>query len=265
MSPRPAAERPLARQDRLIEIADLVLELGAIPLDRLAERFGVSTMTIYRDIAELEEGGVLVRSRGMVTARATSLNETTVAFRLARNTDVKQALSARAAQLVRSGQTIMVDDSSTVQGIVAEVAPKAPLTLITNAQVVAREAGGKQGVRLFVVGGRYRSTLDSFYGSSTIAVLGTLCADLCFLSITGIENGRLYHPYEENIEVKRAMMRSAARSVLVVDSSKFGHRSTHLLGGVEDFDVVVVDDGIPEAELAVLREADVQLELVPRP
>lgn len=242
-----------------------MLEVGAIPLDRLAERFGVSTMTIYRDLAELEEGGVLVRSRGMVTARATSLNETTVAFRLARNTEVKQALAIRAAQLVRSGQTIMLDDSSTVQGIVPAVAPKAPLTLITNAQAVAREAGGKQGMRLFMVGGRYRSSLDSFYGSSTIAVLGTLCADLCFLSITGIEDGRLYHPYEENIEVKRAMMRASAVTVLVVDSSKFGHRSTHLLGTVEDFDVVVVDDGIPERELAAIREADVRLELVPRP
>lgn len=261
-APTPPA---LDRQQRLATMAEDVLARGTVSVEEMAEQYGVSTMTVYRDLAELERSGIVTRTRGVVTARATSFSEASASFRSSLNTAVKTALAERAAQEVHAGSTIMLDDSTTLLRMVPLLDRHGPVTVITHSQAVAREAAALRSARLFVTGGRYRPELDSLFGSTTLSTLRSLRADVCFMSTTALDGGRLYHPLEENADVKQAMLASSRRAVLVVDSSKFGHGSTHHVASVDEFDLVIVDADAPKEELAIMREAGVDVVVVDSP
>ncbi|MGO1560259.1 Glycerol-3-phosphate regulon repressor GlpR [Actinomycetales bacterium JB111] len=253
---------PLDRQQRLATMAEYVLERGTLSVEDMAERYGVSTMTIYRDLAELERSGVVTRTRGTVTARATSFSEASASFRSSLNTSIKQRLSQRAAEEVHAGSTIMLDDSTTVLRMVPLIDERGPVTVVTHSLAVSNEASSLRSIRLFVSGGRYRSELDSLYGATTLATIRSLHADTCFMSTTALRGGQLYHPIEENVDLKRAMIESSSRSVLLLDSSKYGLGATHRVIGVEAFDLVITDTDAPREEIEIMRDAGVEVVLV---
>lgn len=252
-----------ARQRRLSELADVIYAEGPIRVDELAERFELSAMTIYRDIAELEQAGVVQLDRGQVSAATSSLNESSTEFRLSHNTTAKAALCAAAAAHLRRGMTVMLDDSTTTLRLVDAMTGLTPITVVTNSHMVLRAVSRIAGLDLVVAGGRYRAVTESFYGSTTVAALRGLSADVCVISAAAIDGGVCYHPYEECVDVKRAMLASARKRVLLADSSKFGRRALYVACPVDDFDVVIVDDRVPPAVLADLAERDAELVVVP--
>ena len=252
---------PLARQERLVRMAEMVLAAGSVHIEDLVKAFGVSAMTVYRDIASLEDSGVVHRARGLISAAATSLNETTSQFRLTQNTVEKAAIAARARQFVRPGRSVMLDDSSSAYWLLQEIVDVGPLTIVTNSQHIAREAGNRPGIELFVTGGIYRAVTDSFYGGTTTSVISNLRADVCFLSATAVGGGNLYHPYEEVVDVKRAMLGAAVLKVLLVDHTKFERHALHVIGPVGCVDVVVVDALTRPEDLEPFRAAGVRVEI----
>ena len=253
----PRRRRPNTRQERLVALAELVLAEGAVPVQRLAEHFGVSRMTAYRDVAELESAGVVFLVRGAAHAGSSSFTETTATFRAALNVDAKRALCAAVLPQLRPGCTVMLDDSSTLRPLIPMLAHLAPVTVITNSQVAASDVAGHPELRLVVAGGTYRHSLASYAGEATLAALRGLSADICLMSSTAVQRGVLYHPFEENAAVKRMMMRQSGRRILLVDASKFGLRATHRVGTVEEFDLVVTVGDIPAPERAALADVPV--------
>ena len=91
-----------------------------------------------------------------------------------------------------------------------------------------------------------------------------LRADVLFMSTTAISGGVAYQPDQDMAIAKRAMIAAAARRVLLVDHSKFGRVALHRLAPLTDFDLVMTDDGIDDAGLRQLREAQVPFEVVRR-
>lgn len=254
-----AAPRGAARSDRLHRLAEAVLEAGSLPVDTIVDRFGVSTMTAYRDVAELERQGVVVRSKGVVVAAASSLNETTARFRLTQHVEAKAAIALAARELVRPGMSLLLDDSSSGLALLRAVADRVPLTIATHSQVTAREVEAHPALELFVAGGSYRRATESFYGPATTAAIRALHADVSFMSVTAIRGDTAYHPYEEVAEVKRAMLESAQLRVLLADHSKFGRHALHVIGPASQWDVVVVDEATRAEHLAPFRDAGVRV------
>ena len=81
------------------------------------------------------------------------------------------------------------------------------------------------------------------------------------MSPTAILDGRLYHKSQETILIRHAMMAAAARKILLADHSKFRRRATHELAALTDFDVVIVDSGVEDRELAAMREHGVHVDV----
>lgn len=244
------APRPANRQQRLVALAQHVLEAGAVPMQQLADVFGVSRMTVYRDVADLERAGVLHVKNGVAVAVVSSFTETTHTFRTALHQDAKRSLCQAVRGRIRPGSTVFLDDSSTVLPLVAMLAEQAPMTIITHSQALAVEAAQYPELRLFVTGGTYRPAYDSYAGETTLATLRHLSADFCVMSSTAIHDATLYHPVEENAAVKRAMVERARTSILLADATKFGHRATHKVCWVNDFDLLAITGEIPAGELA---------------
>lgn len=261
---RTTAARPGLRQpERLDAITELVLESGTIRIDELVDLFGVSAMTIHRDLDTLDAKGILRKSRGVVTATATSLFEAGTEYRARQSRSDKEAVSLAAFDLVEPGQAVVMDDSTTGLYLADLLPQRQPLTVITNFQRVIDTLTGHQGIALISTGGQYYQWCEAFMGTLTLAGLATLQADIAFLSAPAVSNGVCYHQHHDAVLVKRAMFEAARKRVLLIDHSKFHKRALHAVNQVVDYDVVIVDSGVDPADLAFLDDTDVEVVIAP--
>ncbi|HSO70308.1 MAG TPA: DeoR/GlpR family DNA-binding transcription regulator [Arachnia sp.] len=240
-------------------IAELVIKHGSVTIDDIVKHTGVSTMTAYRDVRALEEAGLLQLHRGQVSAAASGLQEASAVFRLDQEPESKAKIARRVAELIPTGSSVALDDSTSGVYVIRELARSAPMTVITNSLLVAREAAQTQDLHLFVTGGTYEGWADALLGPTAISTLAGLDVDFCVLSASGISDGRCFHPYESVVQVKKAMMRSARTKVLALDHTKLQRKALHTFARLDEFDHVIVDPGIEPTDLQRLTEWGAQV------
>lgn len=254
----------LAPAERRERIAEIVLANEAVSARDLAVRFDVSVMTVHRDLDELERRGVLRKIRGGATPQPSSLFESNVRYRLATARVEKEALAQYALSMIEPGQALLLDDATTTLAL-AKLLPRiAPLTVITNYLATIQMLHSAPGIRLIALGGEYFPSHDSFLGIVCEDAITSLRADLFFMSTSAVCNGIAYHQEQEIVAVKRAMLRTATRSILLIDHSKLGKTALHQLAPLSAFDLVVVDDGVDVSGLRALEEAKVPFTVAPR-
>ncbi|WP_200837582.1 DeoR/GlpR family DNA-binding transcription regulator [Ruania rhizosphaerae] len=257
---RAPAEVTARRRNRIV---DLVQRDGSVSIEELGATFGVSTVTIYRDLADLESLGMIVRQRGVVTAAGSNLQEAPARFRLGQNEPAKLAIARHAAAMVPRGSAVMLDDSTTGVLTARELREFTPLTVVTNSLLVAEEVRASAGMRLVLTGGEYEAWAEALLGPIAAGTVASLAADVCLVSVSGITDGVTYHPYAEVAAVKKAMMRASARSVALIDHTKFRRRALHEVAPLTAFDTVVTDRGTSREVLELLREGGVNVEVAP--
>jgi DeoR/GlpR family transcriptional regulator of sugar metabolism len=238
-------------------MADYIGQEGSASFAALAERFGVSQMTVYRDAAELEARGVVRRTRGGVTVQPSSLFESNVRYRSSVRLEEKQAISVRAVEFVEPGMSVMMDDGTTMMPLVHLLPERAPLTVITNFVPMITALSDAPGIRLIALGGIYQQQHDCFTGLLCVDMINQVKADLLFLSPSAVDDGQVLHQEQEMVATKRAMMSSADKKVLLVDRSKLGRRALYRVAAVEEFDSVVTDDSGEPQDLSHISDRGV--------
>ncbi len=238
---------------------DMVLAEGTMRVDTLANELNVSLVTVYRDLSAMENLHLLTRNRGEVSAVTSSLSEMTPRMRAQDNTHAKNVIAEVAAGLISSGNSIMIDDSSTTIPFARKIASVLPLTVITNSQLISEILGPIKGVTLIGTGGQYRRWGESFHGSITVSAIRSMHADVCVMSDAAVSKLSICNPYEYVIETKRAMLESSSTRILLADSSKFERRALHTTAPISNFDIVVVDSGTSEETREKLRNAGVKV------
>ncbi len=248
--------RPSERHDAITE---LVLSTGTMRIEELADRFGVSTMTVHRDLDTLEARGVLRKSRGVVTAVATSLFESSPEYRDREHRQEKEELARAAFALVEPGQAVILDDSTTGLHLAQMLPQRQPLTVITNFQRAINALIGHPGIALIALGGQHYQWCDAYMGSLCLDALRSLRADVLFMSTPAITDDICFHQHHDAALVKRAMFESAAKRVLMVDHSKFTKRALHAHIALREFDTVIVDSATSPEDVARLRDRGISV------
>jgi DeoR/GlpR family transcriptional regulator of sugar metabolism len=248
--------RPVLAETRRRAIAEHLRTTGAVSVAELEMRFGVSSMTARRDLAELERQGVARRTHGGAVLPAVSAHEDSFAQRVETATEAKLALAADAVSLLGARETVFLDSSSTsffvARGIVdAGLA----LTVLTNSlpvmDLLAAQAG--PNLELIGIGGTLRTLTQSYVGPHAVHTVRSHFADRLFVSVKGLTpDGMLTDADPLEAEVKRAMIEQAAEATLLLDRSKLSARGLNAIAPLADLDAVVAH-GISEAELATLR------------
>ncbi|MEV5750332.1 DeoR/GlpR family DNA-binding transcription regulator [Actinoallomurus sp. NPDC052308] len=241
---------PAGRQE---EIAEHVLTHGSATAAELAERFQVSLMTIHRDLDELEHQGIVRKYHGGVTAQPSGVFESNVAFRMKAMQFEKDAIAAKAAEMIEPGMAVMLDDSTTTLALARRLSGITPLTVVTNFMESLNLLSQVRDVRLMALGGDYDPLHNSFLGVSCIEAIDSLQVDLCFVSTSAVSGGFAYHQEQHIVSVKRAMLARAARNVLLLDHTKLSRTALHRVAPLSAFHRVIVDAG---ASAEALREFD---------
>ena len=230
-----------ARRARQRDILSTLQQTRQVDVTELAQRFGVSGMTIRRDLAELDEAGQLHRVHGgAVIRRAPAYGS-----RASTRATEKAAIARSVAQLVAPGAAVGIDTGTTCHAVAAELAHRSDLTVVTNAlhaAITVREGGN----RVIVLGGLLTPEL-SLVNPGTAQQPPQLHLDLLILGCGGlsVDRGITYFDPTE-VQVRSMLVGLADRVVVAADHSKFDHKKAMVLGPLNLIDVLVTDHTPPE-------------------
>ena len=171
--------------ERRKQISRIILETRAVTVLDLAQRFQVATETIRRDLKKLEAEGVLKRTHGGAIIEE-STNVLPFAQRNQQNIEEKRQIAARAAQLVKDGQTLILDNGTTTMELARALVNKKDITVVTNSLVIARELAYAPGVTVEVVGGVLRKAELSLVGPTAKQFIERIRVDWTFLAAAGV-------------------------------------------------------------------------------
>ncbi|MFP8964981.1 DeoR/GlpR family DNA-binding transcription regulator [Pokkaliibacter sp. CJK22405] len=252
--------RQLARRQLIVEA---VMSEGAIRIEDITDRFGISLMTAHRDIDELVERGLLRKARGVVSATPTSLVESSDVYRATRQLAEKRAIAEVAASYIEPGQAIFFDDSTTVLQMARFLPAKAPLTAITNSLTLMTELKEARDITLMGLGGQFYNWCNAFMGRMTRDEIANLRADMFFVSMSAIIDDCVFHQSAEMVETKRAMFESAEKRILLTDHTKFERRALHSFADLTEFDVVIVNQGTPATTVKRMKDKGINVVIAP--
>jgi DeoR family transcriptional regulator of aga operon len=228
---------------RLKAIAEYIAQHGNAETSELSKLFMVSEMTIRRDLKKLEAQGIIQRTHG--GAIRTTLNgDTDISVRMGQNAGLKSLIAKRAVQLIAPHETILIDVGSTMRAIADALPNDAGIVVVTNGAMILTELMDKVGVEVLLLGGVLQRVPQLFMGPTVVEHLRTFKVDKAFIAASAIsESGQVMDSNIYQSEIKRYMMQAARERILVVDSTKIGHVSLHPVAMLEDFDMLIVDDG----------------------
>jgi DeoR family fructose operon transcriptional repressor len=249
-------------EERQQAMARLVDHHGRMSVNDLAEEFRVTTETVRRDLSTLEGLGLVRRVHGGVVAPHTvSVIEPALVDRDSANTEAKQRIAQATLDLLPpAGSTVLLDAGSTTALLAARLPADHRLSVVTHAVPVAARLAGLPHVDLHLLPGRVRTTTQAAVGADTSAALASIRADVAFLGTNGLtlDHG-LTTPDRDEAAVKRALVASARRVVVLADASKIGVEATMRFATVADIDVLVTDDSLTTADRKALEAAGIEV------
>ena len=230
------------RRSRLLEH---VRSHGFASLIDLRDQLQVSESTIRRDLDFLEESGVAQRTHGGVFYTGPSPKLNHFDQRQGMNWERKRRIGAAAARLIEDNDTVLLDGGSTTYELAQRLVGR-PLAVVTNSLPVANLFTSTDQADLIFIGGNIHARTGVSLGPYANQMLAALNVRRAVISTAGISERGCYNSNLLLVETERAMMRSAEEVIVVADSTKFGHTSLALSCALDEFDVLVTDDGITD-------------------
>jgi len=238
----------------------LAEQSGFVSVAELADRLGVSVVTVRSDLDLLAGEGVLQRVRGGAIPSGERAGERSLEEGLAAASDEKAAIGREAAASVSSGQSVILDVGTTPLAIAHALVAREDLrdvTVITNglSTALALEPAIPR-FTVVVTGGTLRPLQHSLVEPLASEVLERLRADVVFIGCTGVHpDAGVTNVNLPEATLKRRMLHAAARRIVVADSSKLGVVDLGRVAGTEEFDRLLTGAAAPDALVAQLEEA----------
>ncbi len=234
-------------------------ERGFVSLSELVSVVGASESTVRRDLEYLDGIGQIRRTRGGCAYVGDSL--TGFEERQYRASAEKAAIAAAAAELVPSGETVILDGGTTTLEVARRLAGKS-LQVVTNSLPIASLLMNQRGIELVFVGGYLYPKTGVALGSFAVETLKGVRARRLVMSVGGVTEDGLFNSNGLLVETERQMMESAEEVIVVCVSQKLGHPSLVRLAGLSEVDRMVVDSGISPQWRERLQDAGVDVVVV---
>jgi DeoR family transcriptional regulator of aga operon len=249
--------------ERRAKILEMLERDGQVQVLTLSKMFDVSPVTIRNDLAQLEQKNMLIRTRG----GAIRPHRVGIDFKLnekaKKHFKEKQAIGRKAAELIREGDTIILDSGTTTMEIAKNLCDFKELTVITNALNIAQQLADCKNIRVIVPGGILRKNALSLVGPMAESAIRNYYCDKFFLGVDGIDASYgVSTPNAEEAYLNRIMIELARETFVVTDSSKFKKRSFAFIAPMKKIHFVITDKNIPEDELETLTKSGIQVILV---
>ncbi|HWQ11551.1 MAG TPA: DeoR/GlpR family DNA-binding transcription regulator [Roseiflexaceae bacterium] len=255
--------RLAAAEQRRERILAQLSARGRLSVAEISQRCGVSEVTARKDLDALEAQGMLIRVHGGAVLTGRGQIEQFFAAREHEGLEAKRRIAQAAAALIRSGQRLFLDASTTAFQIARLIKEHQELTVVTNGLYTALELAPCQGITVIVAGGVVRHRSSSLVGGLNSDMIQRLRVDIGFFGARGVTAADgLTETDLGEAQLKHQMVRASQVVVGVADSSKFGQVHLHSFALPHEIDRVISDAAAPEEIVAALREREIVVELV---
>lgn len=229
--------------ERRSKIEQMIASSKSVMVVDLAKQFEVTPETIRGDLLKLEKQGILVRTYGGAILAGASGSELGFKERDTVNADLKQRIGKRASQLIRNGDTIFLDASTSALYLARNIKEKRGLTVITNAVSIMSELAECDNIRVVCTGGLYSQQSMSYTGRYAEKMIRqNFAANKFFFSCRGVTLSRgLVERAEDEAEIKRAMLECSDSAIFLGDHYKFGKMGIPVIAPLNKIDKFVTD------------------------
>ncbi|MBQ9583581.1 MAG: DeoR/GlpR transcriptional regulator [Bacteroidales bacterium] len=240
---------------------------SSVNVSQLSREFGVSEVTIRKDLRILKERKLLVRVHGgailTATAAVNEMEEADFNFKQMINAEQKRAIGRAAAEHIRNGDTILIDSGTTALEVAKNLHKFNDLTIITNSINAMAEALKYRRFRVILLGGSVRGSSNSLVGPLAESNLKLFYCDKLFLGVDSfsMEDG-LSTPSMEEASTNQVMISRAREVIAVFDSSKVNKRAMAFIAMPDKINTVITDSRIAHNVKTQLREMGVNVETV---
>lgn len=261
----------MIKSERQREILKLLGGDGVVSVAQLAERFGSSTITIRRDLIDLERQGRLNRTHGGAT-----LGEDLHAYaryeggtfedRVSTHGARKRRIAERAAQLVSDGDSLLINAGSTTTEFARALSEHRNLQVVTNGLTVALELGRNTSAGVFVLAGTLdKKKMATVFQPEAQDLMG-IRAPAAFLGVVGLripDGPMMLTPQEA--KMNQAFVEASTEVTLLIDSSKFEAEAMYRVVRLERISRIVTDDGIAPSYREQIEKLGIELIIVAEP
>ncbi|HEY4226449.1 MAG TPA: DeoR/GlpR family DNA-binding transcription regulator [Pseudolysinimonas sp.] len=241
------------RTDRWKTILETVGAQGSIDVEPTASTLGVSAATVRRDLDELAQQQLVVRTRGGAVSHSVSY-DLPLRYKSSRQAPEKQQIARAAAELVLNGSVVGLNGGTTTTEVARVLASRdgeadamgRVLTIVTNALNIASELAVRTNIKIVATGGVPHPHSYELIGPFAGHVLEQIHLDIAIVGVDAIdpEHGLTGHNEDESI-INRLMVERARTVVVVADSTKLGKRAFSRICRLDEVDVLVTDDQAP--------------------
>jgi len=231
-------------EERQQKIYDMICERRSIKVSELSSLMKISEVTIRRDLEELHNQNLILRTHGGAIAKYSVANEISAMELISSHKCVneKRMISELAYTHVKDNDTILTDSSSTVYELIKLIATgkKKNLLIVTTSLLTVNVLSACSDIKVIMIGGEVNYRHNNMEGHITKEIIKSLRADKCFIGVNGIDEKFGYStPRFEDAEVKSLIIESSIQSFLLADNTKFG--KTYLARINEECDYLITD------------------------
>jgi DeoR family fructose operon transcriptional repressor len=248
----------MSAEERHKRIADYLQKVEFASLEELARHVHASVSTVRRDLTTLEATGFLKRTHGGARLLAPPTDEFTFSARDTHQLEEKEAIGKACAELIRAGQSVIIDAGTTVYHVARHLEEKAP-HVITNSLPVANLFGAANRLEVVVTGGVIYPRLGVLVGPLAVEAFTKLHADVAIMSGGGIALEGVSNSHGLLIDIQRAMIHAAHKVIFCFDYTKFGRQSVLPLCGLDCIDTIVTDRQAPRELVNQLRKKNIEV------
>lgn len=237
------------KKEREKQIMEILLKEQKATVKELAGRLYASEPSIRRDLVRLEQLRVIRRIHGGAIINEENMTELKIPFELREleQPDAKTVIAEKAAGLVRDGDVIMMDSSSSAYQVIPWLRFRKGITVVTNG-VKALSALGELGIKTFSTGGQLLPSCLSLVGDDAVKMLENVNADIMFFSCRGLSvEGKITDFSVEEDLVRRKMLEQSKQKVLLVTGDKIGKTYFHNLCFISAVTKVISENPLPPA------------------
>ena len=245
------------RRGRILEVLEA---RGSVSVTELHRHLGVSRETIRRDITQLAQESRLRKTHGGALSHASK--EPSLSERLSVNMDGKRRIGEAAAELVPDGCSLIIDSGSTTQCLADSLSSHRDLTVYTNDLQVASKLYGRNGHRVFMIGGEVNENEGSTFGADSMAMLSNYFTDFAFVGAGAVSTHAWLTDYSRAAaELRAAMIVQGKTSVLLADKSKFNVTASVRIQNAEQASMMITDTDPGENLRKALKGFGVELRI----
>jgi DeoR family transcriptional regulator, fructose operon transcriptional repressor len=242
-------------EDRQKKLLDLLGRRGRLKICDIETALGASPATVRRDLTELAQEGLVVRTHGGVLHPSVLRGEPVFQQRIKTAVKAKEAIAREAAALVGKNQTVYLDAGSTSLAVGKLLVARTDINIFTNSVPVCA-LGCSDGAKIHLVGGEYRIPSQSLTGAQGLQWLDHLRVDIAFIGASGLheKEGASTTSLEE-AAMKQSAMACARRIILLCDGTKWNVTSTIQFAEWSLFDLWITNAKLSKSDRDALNIA----------